>query len=494
MSIRSFYSQLLLVVSFAIFSCAPEELSAQSTKSTSKFGVQFLDTIFLPSPLTGVGNVSITQVDKRKTRNFYNDPASQAILDSTTIRGVKISNRQDSIVTILIPPLLPNRLYRLNYDQYGELNFYTLMYEIHTEKSSLSNDSLNWFKSVHRYNQTSPFMLLYHPQVEFSLFQESLKGIQNFDKWLMSRQEAKNENPASNFDSAKAVMIDSIVVGQFYKYFPTYRFKRGDLTKSKIHKAVAWIAKQKSFGPESIFVLAEFVGTIPDYDNIYSFYSTYLKKEMDNPKYLDFSKLVELVNAQLDTFLVRTKKNVPANTVLALSNFSQAAKAAVKYAKNQTKSTFPKDFKTGYERRLIPDFGYALYLPGEGSIPGGVPFVGVHIPLAASNKDVPLRLSKFRIVDRISVHTGITINSLKKDRFREDLFDGFSLLIGGSVKVLSHATRINGGIVLFKDIDPISAKSSFGVQPYVGLSFDLEIRAWLEKNIKPLGTIFKKDD
>ena len=89
-------------------------------------------------------------------------------------------------------------------------------------------------------------------------------------------------------------------------------------------------------------------------------------------------------------------------------------------------------------------------------------------------------MSKLSLAQRLSIHTGITLNSIEKENLREDFFSNYSLFFGGGYKLFTQSTRLNLGGILFNKLDPISGSSSLGIQPYAGISIDIEIGKWLQ--------------
>ncbi|CAM4367718.1 hypothetical protein [Gillisia limnaea] len=203
---------------------------------------------------------------------------------------------------------------------------------------------------------------------------------------------------------------------------------------------------------------------------------------MDNKSFIthnDFENtVINSLEKEKEEYINNEKKNNRPDE--SISNYIGQIARAVVYSKSNPVTTYPEKYETGYKRTLVPDFGYITYIPYEGSIKGGSPYVGVYISLSPVNKNIPLKLSQLSFSQRFSIHTGVTLNSLEKTGFRDDFFSNYSLMLGGGYKILTHSTRLNFGGVLFKKTDAISGNSSVAIQPYVGLSIDIEIRKWLE--------------
>ena len=117
------------------------------------------------------------------------------------------------------------------------------------------------------------------------------------------------------------------------------------------------------------------------------------------------------------------------------------------------------------------------------TLTGGSPFVGVNISLTPVNKNTPYHLSDLSFSQRVSLHTGVILESLKEENIREDFFNGMSLMVGLGYKFGTQSTRINVGGILYNDINQITGGKSIAIQPYVALSIDIEIRKWLSEFI-----------
>ncbi|GAB3555285.1 hypothetical protein GCM10027577_40840 [Spirosoma fluminis] len=155
-----------------------------------------------------------------------------------------------------------------------------------------------------------------------------------------------------------------------------------------------------------------------------------------------------------------------------------------KKANNSTDGTTDVfDFKTRSKFRIVPDFGVILALPGaqwrdvRSSIEFA-PYIGFHINFRSINKDIPFKLVRHKTVwHRLSFMAGLTLSSIKAENQREDLFGSKSLVTGIGFR-LSNVGKIAIGGLWYKSLDanPLLDNKKTSVAPFIGASFDLELR------------------
>jgi hypothetical protein len=152
---------------------------------------------------------------------------------------------------------------------------------------------------------------------------------------------------------------------------------------------------------------------------------------------------------------------------------------------NQGTEAFKVETRAG--AKLQPDFGAVFYgLGGNGSIGvndqfwGVNPYVGVAFMVRSFDADIPIRFVKRRIspLQRLSVHAGVTLISLVKDNYRENLLGKNNLMLGLGYR-LTSVLKIQGGVILYKkrtDANPLYTNTVTAPIGYFGLSLDLRIR------------------
>lgn len=447
---------------------------SQNKSKIVDFGKQFIDTIILPSKHNYIKAVELIPIVKKDSKKYYNDPNFKYSLDDQYSKEIIVISRVDSLNRVLIPPLKPNRFYVLKVTYVGEENIFGVFRGMLSEDSIAYGKESDWMKEVKRINilMKKPFKYYYQPT------NANLKEL---------------KVKLNNFDLSPKV-IDTIKLEKLvFDEFKTLKFKKKDISKKSIIEFCKWLKGNEKFDAETGTKIFEYFGKIPDNQRLYDFFIKYLKTELNNApqKYIYSSNFEDLVKISVDKekqFLSQSlEKNEP------VPNFLSYLEDAISYTNTTIQSTFAKNYETSYKRALVPDFGYIAYIPTGKEITGGAPYVGVHISLSPVNKDVPLKLSQLTFSQRFSLHTGVTLNSLKKEGYRDDFFDNYSLMLGGGYKILTQSTRLNFGGVLFKKLDAVSGKSSVAIQPYIGLSIDIEIKKWLEGIIPSFTNNFKSE-
>lgn len=143
------------------------------------------------------------------------------------------------------------------------------------------------------------------------------------------------------------------------------------------------------------------------------------------------------------------------------------------------------DFKTRSKFRIVPDFGLiAAFTNTPVDFRSGTtfaPYLGFHINFRPINKDIPFRLVRYKTVaHRLSFMAGLTLTSIKSENQREDLFGSRSLVTGLGFR-MSNAVKIAVGGLWYKALDtnPLLDNKKTSVAPFIGVSFDLEIKELL---------------
>ena len=448
---------ILLTTNFAFGQNKPKEVN---------FGIQFLDTINLPSKHNYIVSVKLYPILKNESKKYYNDPTYAFSLDSVKSKDIIVTDRNEKINTILIPPLKPNRFYVLEAKYTGRYNIFGVFRDIHSSQDNkwleeYDETKEEWLKTVRQFNEENEGkQLFFHPSItELRSLKEKLIPID-----LISE-------------------IDTIKVRKVvFKHFEILNFRKNYISNEDVLNFSRQLVEVDTVDKFTFLLFFEHLGKIPDYLNLYNFYTRRLKSKMENSSFINHNEFETLVKNALkkekDSYIKTIEEhNLPNES---LSNYIGQIEEAYIYSTSNNITTYSENYETGYKRTLVPDFGYITYIPYEGSIKGGSPYVGVHISLSPVNKNVPLKLSQLSFSQRFSIHTGVTLNSLEKDGFRDDFFSNYSLMLGGGYKVLTQSTRLNFGGLFFKKLDAVSGNSSIAIQPYIGISIDIEIRKWLE--------------
>ncbi|MDO5980600.1 hypothetical protein [Flavivirga spongiicola] len=390
---------------------------------------------------------------------------------------------------MVIPPLKPNRFYRLDASYFSSESIVTMFTMMHEEKNTdWYTDKKEWMKLLKRISKRNePYSITYDPTiVELNSFKNRIKNIDlgvleiNEADFISGIQDAKIiEKKKQELKKKKEDLL--VALHQISKR--EFEILNFDENKSKIDnnslvKFCKWIKSKSNFtNDDTTYFSSELVNSL-DYINIYEFYENYLIGPLND-----------------DAIRAGNLKNVIAQSIDNEKKFYTGSELIPNYLMNFEEivmhgtfalSTYSDSFETSFKTSLVPDFGYVTYITEQENAPkGGNLFLGVNISLSPSNKNVPLQISKLSLMQRLSIHTGVTVGSIQKDNVRDNFFGNYSLLLGGSYKVLTQGTRINFGGLFYHKIDAINGSKSIAVQPFIGLSIDLEIKKWLQ-------TIFPK--
>lgn len=205
----------------------------------------------------------------------------------------------------------------------------------------------------------------------------------------------------------------------------------------------------------------------PQFSNIDLYYNTEIKPIYEKNRE-DFNKVDEQINAKIKSkdFIISGGRQIK---IFDSGKDSQTILAGVDFnLQNNTAS------------RVTADAG----IIGVGFIKGfmtATHYVGVSYSFRSFDTDIPFRFVRRQIginqLKLLSLHFGVTLRSLQKDNYRDNLFGNNNLMIGVGYR-LSHAINIIGGGLLYNRLSPNSLLDSptVGVRPYVGLSVNLKIK------------------
>lgn len=475
-----------LLISF----CLVQFIHSQETPKPN-FGIQLVDQeVKMPNKYSYIKNIILQVLPKRKSRRYYNEN-NEAAYDTDfkdVIKSVVSWSKkagEDKTYLTTIPPLKPNRFYRLNVSYYSSESIVALFLLMHEEKNNdWYTSKKEWMKLLGRISdRNSPFTITYDPTI---LELQSFKNrIDNIDLSILDVKESEYikdikdekavEKKKKELEAKKTKLINklhSISKNEFEVL--NFAENQGKYIDQELVDFCKWVKSASTFSEDDTTKFSEILVNSFDYVNIYRFYENYILGAL-NDNSIKQGKLKEFIDKAIET----EKATYGTGDVFIpnyLSNFEEIVL-------NKTKpiSTYSTSFETAYKLSLVPDFGYVGYVTDSENTPkGGNLFLGVNISLSPSNKDVPMQISKLSFRQRFSIHTGVTIGSIAEDNVRDNFFGNYSLLLGGGYKVLTQGTRINFGGLLYNKIDAINGSKSLAIQPYIGLSIDLEIKKWLQ--------------
>lgn len=154
------------------------------------------------------------------------------------------------------------------------------------------------------------------------------------------------------------------------------------------------------------------------------------------------------------------------------------------------------NFETRNKVLLTPDFGIvtsAFTKKGKSLDYGIVPYLGFHINFMAVDKDLPFNSYKKNWKQYFSLMVGWSLVNMEQDSTYKNFLEKSSILTGLGFR-LNNVIRITAGSQwLFKlgtDANNNQTRKLFGV-PFVGLSFDLNVKQYLNGFVDLLSGIGK---
>jgi hypothetical protein len=432
------------------------------------FGVQFFYQVKPPNDNDLLVSAQLKILNKKYSRDYYNSNDILKYKGEFKIVSQKItySNKNN----LLIPPLKPNRFYRVDLEYAKGIYLLHVFNAIKTEGKYLEKDGkivrkpwMDMVDNIITVKDGKRYPLYFIP--EKSKLDTYKTSISSFNLNSLSDDDKSDlrKKTLEQFDILLFEVPSDKNILEFAKK-----------VKNDFDSRVT----------DSEIIFLDFF-KINDYKSIYSFYEVNLMNKILNEN-LSGEEFNNLIVDELKKEIKNLKDGDPTPNYFEYAKF-------IATKENFTLTTYTDTFETAYKRVLVPDFGYVAFV-GDGnntSLNGGSPFVGINISLSPVNKNTPLRLSNLSFAQRFSIHTGVILESVKKENIRDDFFSGLSLMVGGSYKFLTQSTRINAGGILYNKIDAVTGSKSIAIQPYIGLSIDIEIRKWLSEVIPSFGNNFK---
>ena len=154
------------------------------------------------------------------------------------------------------------------------------------------------------------------------------------------------------------------------------------------------------------------------------------------------------------------------------------------------------NFETRNKVLLTPDFGVvssAITKNGNTLDYGIVPYLGFHINFMAVDKDLPFNSYKKNWKQYFSLMVGWSLVNMEKDSAYSNFFEKSSILTGVGYRI-NNVIRITAGSQwLFKlGLDASNQQTkTLGALPYLGISFDLNVKQYLNGFVDLLSGIGK---
>lgn len=428
----------------------------------TQYGIQLSQKIVVPNENILIQSVTVERLKRKLAKSYYqtSDTDEDNWLESQNVSWALDSGKTYNVV---LPPLRPNSFYRIKITYFGSDNMYAIIRMIHSEGiADWEKTPKNWMRDFKELSDRKlPQALSYRPSKNEILGYQFL--IKDFNFTIPLATEAKTK-------------LKDLTLKKFKNLnFSDAAFNDDDIVN--FARAIQFADTNDT----ATYTIFDDHFNVYDYEGAYRLYQQYFKPYFDNNDF-DSRDYITYFNNAIAAEKARYTVGLVPNTISWISDEIIDTYRPV--------STYAKDFTTAYQNALVPDFGYVFYLNSKNDFRGGSPFLGVNISLAPTNKDVPLTISRLSGWQRLSIHTGVVINSLKEEKKREDFFKNNSAMIGIGYKLLNHALRINAGGVFYKKLDPIDGSKSFAIQPYIGVSIDIEIKKWLESAIPYVSNLY----
>ncbi|TGV03383.1 hypothetical protein [Flavivirga rizhaonensis] len=509
------YNTYYLLLSYIFFSIStltfsqadkPQSESPKTTSQSEEVKPNFgrtLDNIEfeLSNKYQYVVDVKLKVLQKKKSKGFYNSQNLELykfFFDSVPEAKVSWEKKEgtDNTYKTVIPPLKPNRFYLLETYYYSSGGMIALFLMMHDQKNTnWYTDKKEWMNLLTKISDTNttiyngqkrPLPITYDPtKEELISFKKSIDSIKLTQYDITELQYIGDTTDKEEIKKKKIELkkikedIISKLDKEAKKAFKLLNFSENQdkYCNDSLVEFSKWVQGNTTCfsGEDDDIKFSSIMGDFLDYINIYNFYKKYLSRPFDDQS---------IEKGTLKSFIeksIKTERELFNDSDFFIPSYLHPFEEIIEKKTKPIPSTYPKTFKTAYKLSLVPDFGYIGYLSDSENTPkGGNLFLGVNVSLSPSNKDVPLRISRLSLWQRLSIHTGVTVGSIAETNVRDNFFGNYSLLLGGSYKVITQGTRINFGGLLYNKIDAINGSKSIAVQPYIGLSIDLEIKKWLK--------------
>lgn len=136
-------------------------------------------------------------------------------------------------------------------------------------------------------------------------------------------------------------------------------------------------------------------------------------------------------------------------------------------------------FDTRNEYSFTADFGLIYY--GEKLNNSFSPYLGVHVNFRYVDRNIPWRhYPNKTLAHKLSFHMGTTLISLKEEGRTDNFFKNSGFMTGMGYR-FGHVVRANAGVLWFntEDPNPLVANKSLAATPYLGISFDLSVKSFM---------------
>ncbi|WP_316847122.1 hypothetical protein [Pedobacter psychrodurus] len=181
---------------------------------------------------------------------------------------------------------------------------------------------------------------------------------------------------------------------------------------------------------------------------------------------------LEAIGIQTENYLNNVDKAKAATTANARKIADTFAQGIIMYM-TVSGTSFNPDFVTRANTYISADLGLAL-IPSAGKM---VPYLGTNIYFRPVNRNEKITWSS-NMGKRVSLLVGLSVGSIAKPNYRDDLLaNSFNLITGVGFRVASFV-RFNGGYLWYTKVNenPLNTNNSIAGKPFVSLSFDIDVR------------------
>ena len=180
--------------------------------------------------------------------------------------------------------------------------------------------------------------------------------------------------------------------------------------------------------------------------------------------------------------IIETNKKLKSKTRLTLDKLVERALPDLSpiQATIFTGATTIYSYQERLSNRITPDLGLAYFGFQSGFNEVSL-YLGFHLNFRKLDKDIAyIQRANKKFIDHFSINIGATVTSIEEEGRREGFVLNRGVLTGISYR-FSHVLRVSAGSMLFRQLDenPLSANTSISATPYIGLSYDFEVRELL---------------
>ena len=486
-----FFFLLFIVHSEFYGQVNPEEIFSKNVIDTVDIGKPFIRHIKIDTT-NQVFSVSLIPIKSRFRRkvfsnsHFLENTPSNYLKKNRKIYGV-LNGISNDTISIIFQPLRANKMFATEiisvpktiniYDVFWDYYLYQIEDNKSIFKKQLKNNWITKYKELVNLNKEFNFSFTPTKVQLNSILSECLMTDISKDKFKLFKSIFKTTE-----------------LDEYIKILDTNLIKNVE----KFHKEVLDNCSggcDDDVKPE-LAVKFSSIFNLPDFKNFEKLFNTFLSEGL-NTKVNTKLELIENILEMEDSLVLSLKDKINRDYyddfIPNIFNYKRTVRIKKNFVKKVDLMTFNATRSGYYSRTLTPDFGFVGFLYNDfGTL--GVPYVGIHVSLFPSNREVPLGLKKYSLLQRLSLHIGFTRSNIQGDGTeRKEFFDNTSLLIGGGYNCINNSFRVIGGTLIYRDINRFTSNEEYGFMPYLGVSLDIQLRKWLESTASTFTDVLKRN-